>query len=36
MASVVVGEDLNKRGRKLSSLGLIGFDTEEIIEIVNA
>lgn len=36
MASVLVDEDLNKKGRKLSSLGLIGFDTEEIVEIVNA
>jgi len=36
MASVIVEEDLNRKGRKLSSLGLIGFDTEEIVDIVNA
>jgi len=36
MASVIVGEDLNKKGRNLSTLGLIGFDQTEIVDLVNA
>ncbi len=36
MASVLLEDDLNKKGRKLSSLGLIGFDTTEIVDLVNA
>jgi hypothetical protein len=36
LAAVVTKTDLDKSGRKLSDLGLLGFDVQEIIEIINA
>lgn len=35
MSSVLVGENLDKHGRKAESLGLVGFDPAEIVELVN-
>lgn len=35
MSSVLVGENLDKHGRKAESLGLVGFDPTEIVELVN-
>jgi hypothetical protein len=36
LSSIVVSEDLEKYGRKLANLGLLSFDVQEIIELVNA
>jgi len=36
LASIVTKSDLDKGGRKLSDLGLLGFDVQEIIEIINS
>jgi hypothetical protein len=36
LSSVVAGQDLRKTARTLHDLGLVGFDTNEIIEIVNS
>jgi hypothetical protein len=36
LSSVIVGEDLRKSARTLHDLGLVGFDFNEIVEIVNA
>jgi len=35
MSSVLVGENLDKHGRKAESLGLVGFDPTEIVDFVN-
>jgi hypothetical protein len=36
LSSVVTKADLEKNGRKLSDLGLLGFDVQEIVELINA
>ncbi len=36
LASIVTRIDLERNGRKLSDLGLLGFDVNEVIEIINA
>lgn len=36
LSSTIIGADLDKAGRKLADLGLLGFDVQEIIEHVNA
>ncbi|MBZ0188266.1 MAG: hypothetical protein K8F91_18595, partial [Candidatus Obscuribacterales bacterium] len=36
LASAISGSDLRSRGRSLESLGLVGFDTREIIDLVNS
>ncbi len=36
LASVVTNSDLERNGRKLSDLGLLGFDVQEIVEMINA
>lgn len=36
LANVITRSDLRKTGRNLSNLGLFGFDTTEIIELINS
>lgn len=36
LSSIVTRTDFEKAGRKLSDLGLLGFDVQEIVEIINA
>jgi opine dehydrogenase len=36
LASILTMTDLEKSGRKLSDLGLLGFDVQEIVEMINA
>ncbi|HEY9783896.1 MAG TPA: hypothetical protein V6D17_00750 [Candidatus Obscuribacterales bacterium] len=36
LASAVLQSDLSKQGRTLSDLGLVGYDVQEIIELVNS